>query len=237
MKKYISSFFLSLLALFLLTLPLSAEASEKTEVPTLAVDGSGVALTTPDQACISIGITTDNSNAQTAQQENAAIAQKIQQALLAAGISKDSMRTASYNFSPIYSTQENHTREITGYNVSNTITVLVNDVNMTGNVIDLALANGANEIDSLSFSVKNTGKLRQSALTAAIKDAQEKANIMAAACGKSITGIKTVSESGSSLYTRQFDNMLLAKATAGTPIEPGNVNYTANVHVEFYLNE
>ena len=62
-----------------------------------------------------------------------------------------------------------------------------------------------------------------------------KADIIAGGLGKQIIGIQNVSESTSSLQERNFDTMMLAKAANVTPIAPGSLELSANVHIDFIL--
>ena len=106
-------------------------------------------------------------------------------------------------------------------------------------VIDAALSNGANEINSLDFSASDTKAVRKVALLNAIQDARDKADIITKGLGKRIVGIQNVSESTGYIETRRFGgNMLMAAAKdAATPIAPGSLSLTANVHVDFILSD
>ena len=225
----------ALLAACVLFLPAAAQASEKTNVSILSVDGSGAGQTVPDQARISIGVTSHSTDAKQAQQENADRASAIQNALTSFGIPEKCIQTRNYSFHPTYNNDRNHDNEINGYTVDNTVIVIVNDLSLTGQVIDLALQNGANKINSLSFSAQNTEKVRKEALLNAVRDARNKADIIAGGLGKQIVGIQNVSESTSSLQERNFDTMMLAKSANVTPISPGSLELSANVHIDFIL--
>ena len=128
---------------------------------------------------------------------------------------------------------------MTGYTVNNSVIVVVRDIKLTGKVIDAALSNGANEINSLDFSASDTKAVRKVALLNAIQDARDKADIIAKGLGKRIVGIQNVSESTGYIETRRFGgNMLMAVAKdAATPITPGSLSLTANVHIDFILSD
>ncbi len=216
--------------------PITGQANEKTNAPILSVDGSGSAQTQPDRATITIGVTSYSENAQQAQEENAARATAIQTALSELGIPSKDIQTRNYSFRTVYENTKNHTNEITGYNVDNNITVVLDNIGLIGKTVDTALQSGANRINSLGFSSRNTDKVRQEALQAAVKDARNKADVIAAALGKNITGIQAISESTSSLQERDFNSLMLAKSSATTPISPGSLELSANIHIDFILN-
>ena len=125
-----------------------------------------------------------------------------------------------------------------GYTVDNTVLVCVRDIKLTGKVVDAALSHGANEISSLSFTASDARALRKEALKNAIADARDKADIIAQGLGKRIVGIQTVSENTSYPETRRYvGNMILAAKDAATPIQPGSLTLTANVHIDFLLSD
>ncbi len=239
--KYVFSLFTAVLTAFLLcftvAIPSQALAAEKT-APILSVDGSGTASGTPDQAIVSIGVNNHAANASEAQTSNATRAAAIQSALLQLGIPANCIQTRNYSFQPTYSNIKNQENEITGYNVNNTVVVIVNDVNMVGSVIDTSLQQGANRIHSLDFSIRNMSKLRKEALQNAIHDARDKADILASGLGKHIVGIQTVSENVNSIQPRNFNMLMMAKSTGtSTPIAAGSMELTASVHIDFILSE
>ncbi len=240
--KYVSSFTTALLTVFLLCFTLAApspaQAAEKNNVPILSVDGSGTASGTPDQAIVSIGVSNHAANAAEAQSSNAARSAAIQSALLQLGIPENCIQTRNYFFHPTYSNIRNQENEITGYNVDNTIVVIINDVKMVGSVIDTSLGKGANRVHSLDFSIRNTNKLRKEALQNAIRDARDKADVIASGLGKRIAGIQNVSESVNSIQPRNFNMLMMAKSAGdATPISAGSMELSASVHIDFILSE
>ena len=238
MKRYTFLFFVFALALSLLVLPQETQAAEQPARPTLSVEGTGEANAAPDQATVAIGITTHAADAAKAQNDNAWTAAQIQKAIAALGIEAKDIQTQNYSFRPTYRTEENRRGEINGYTVDNTVLVCVRDIKLTGKVVDAALSHGANEISSLSFTASDARALRKVALKNAIADARDKADIIAQGLGKRIVGIQTVSENTGYPETRRYvGNMMLAAKDAATPIQPGSLTLTANVHIDFLLSD
>lgn len=238
MKRYAPLFFVFALALSLLVLPQETQAAEQPARPTLSVEGTGEANAAPDQATVAIGITTHAADAAKAQNDNAWTAAQIQKAIAALGIDAKDIQTQNYSFRPTYRTEENRRGEINGYTVDNTVLVCVRDIKLTGKVVDAALSHGANEISSLSFTASDARALRKEALKNAIADARDKADIIAQGLGKRIVGIQTVSENTGYPETRRYvGNMMLAAKDAATPIQPGSLTLTANVHIDFLLSD
>ncbi|WP_318606955.1 SIMPL domain-containing protein [Mitsuokella jalaludinii] len=227
-------------ALFLMSCSAAfAAPQQETPRPTLSVDGQGTGTATPDMATVTIGVTTQGKDAAKAQNDNAWVSNQIQAAVRGLGIAEKDIQTRNYSFYPNYSTDKDRRNEVTGYTVNNSVIVVVRDIKLTGKVIDAALNNGANEINSLDFSASDTKAVRKVALLNAVQDARDKADIIAKGLGKRIVGIQNVSESTGYIETRRFGgNMLMAVAKdAATPIAPGSLSLTANVHIDFILSD
>lgn len=236
------TFFLFVLAagLFLFSPQAAAAAAAPSEPPILMVDGTGRVETAPDCATISIGVVTQAADAKTAQERNARKASAVQKALVAAGVPEANIQTRDYYFQPLYERQDKATKdEITGYQAENTVTVRIDDLVDVSRIIDLALKSGANSISSLNFGVKNAEKLRKTALTAAVNDARKKADDLAAALGRRVVGLKSVSESTYPFADRTASTKMLAayENAPSTPIAPGTLEMSAEVHIEYYLSE
>lgn len=227
-------------ALFLMSCSAAfAAPQQETPRPTLSVDGQGTGTAAPDMATVTIGVTTQGKDAAKAQNDNAWVSNQIQAAVRSLGIAEKDIQTRNYSFYPNYSTDKDRRNEVTGYTVNNSVIVVVRDIKLTGKVIDAALNNGANEINSLDFSASDTKAVRKVALLNAVQDARDKADIIAKGLGKRIVGIQNVSESTGYIETRRFGgNMLMAVAKdAATPIAPGSLSLTANVHIDFILSD
>ena len=227
-------------ALFLMSCSAAfAAPQQETPRPTLSVDGQGTGTATPDMATVTIGVTTQGKDAAKAQNDNAWVSNQIQAAVRGLGIAEKDIQTRNYSFYPNYSTDKDRRNEVTGYTVNNSVIVVVRDIKLTGKVIDAALNNGANEINSLDFSASDTKAVRKVALLNAVQDARDKADIIAKGLGKRIVSIQNVSESTGYIETRRFGgNMLMAVAKdAATPIAPGSLSLTANVHIDFILSD
>ena len=227
-------------ALFLMSCSAAfAAPQQETPRPTLSVDGQGTGTAAPDMATVTIGVTTQGKDAAKAQNDNAWVSNQIQAAVRGLGIAEKDIQTRNYSFYPNYSTDKDRRNEVTGYTVNNSVIVVVRDIKLTGKVIDAALNNGANEINSLDFSASDTKAVRKVALLNAVQDARDKADIIAKGLGKRIVGIQNVSESTGYIEARRFGgNMMLAMAKdAATPVAPGSLSLSASVHIDFILSE
>ncbi len=138
--------------------------------------GQGNVSVTPDQAHIDVSVVTQAATAQDASNQNASIATnviaQVKQALGTTG----TVQTVGYSVNPNY----NNTGALTGYTVTNSIRIMLNDLTRTGSLIDTATQAGATRINSLQFTLKDDSAARSQALQSAVTKAKAKADAMAA---------------------------------------------------------
>lgn len=230
-----------LLIPFLMLSLIPAKALAAEGVPTISVSGEGFVEAAPDRATISIGVLTQDKDASRAQTENARTAQNVINAIVKLGIERKNINTSDYNFRPTYRQDEGRRNVIDGYAVSNTIYVVLDNLDLVGKVIDTALSNGANNIDSLDFGIKNRKKLQDEALILAIRDAKQRAELVARELGKTIVGVNDISVNTSGVGAMRANQKMYAMAEmsmdAATPIEAGTLTCSASVHVTFILSK
>ena len=199
------------------------------DLRTISVDGSSTIKVAPDKATISISIENTAKDAKLASAQNAQIMQNIQSAILGLAITKDKMQTTNYNLYPVYNTKDN-SREIIGYNVSNEITVTIDNIDMVGTVIDTAINAGASNVNSIEFGLKDSQVYKDKVLQQAIADAKRKAQV----------NVVSVNTGSTYIEAKNFNNamyMRTADATGATsPIQSGDISVRANVSVVFEMN-
>ncbi len=108
----------------------------------------------------------------------------------------------------------------------------------TGDIIDIAVKNGANNISSLNFTSSKTNEGKKQARLLAIKNADEKANLMAAASGLTVGKALRIIEEGTA-PARTANGIFMAKASydESTPISlgDGKSTVTATVTIEYEM--
>jgi len=223
----------------LLAAPVSA-ALLGTEDREIHATGTGSVIGTPDRAQVSLGIETQNADVRVAQQENAARMTQVMNALTAAGIPKDAFKTTGYTIYPVYESAEKTVsdQKVVAYRVTNTLTVTLHDVSRTGEVIDIAVANGANEANAIRFmlSDEQAQVLRTEALKEAVERAGADAKTVAAALQVHLGSIKNV-EISQGYSPILYENYAVSAKAAdvSTPIEAGDVTVTATVTLTYLI--
>lgn len=214
--------------------------AEEIQPPTISVSGEGVVEVQPDRATVTVGVVTREKNPAAVQNSNARAASSVINAIAALGVERRNITTGNYNFSPTYRHRDDGRNEIDGYEATNSVTIVVDDLNLVGKIIDAALSNGANQVNSLNFGLRDKTAAQDEALRLAVLDAKRKADVAAAALGKIIVGVRNVSINSAALSTPR--NYKFARAVAEdsanfeTPVESGSLNCSASVHVEFEIS-
>lgn len=217
----------------------SLAAGDNSERGSLHVSGRAAVSGSPDIAYVQLGVETRNESAQTAAAENAALITSVMDALKKMGFTEADLSTRGYN---VYSYQQTNRSDasappITIYVVQNNLEITVRDLDMVGEVIDAAIAAGANQVQSVRFDIENKQDMQVQALENAIKQARMKAEAMARASGVVLGGIRVITEQSTS-YVPYTDTAVLrsfAAAEAKTQITPGDVEVSADVNIEFWF--
>jgi hypothetical protein len=231
-------------AIMLLTLAMvgcvAAAGTSTSSDQVIHASGSGSVTGTPDRVQISFAVQTEEADVVAAQTENAARMNTVINALVAAGVPNDQMKTTGYSIYPVYQDTTNPLgSKVKTYQVTNTLLVTLHDVNQTGTIIDTAVAQGINQVNSIQFSLSDeqAQALRTQALTKAIQAARADADAVAAALGVAITGTETadITQGYTPVVYNSYDmaGAAVAKSAVPTPVQPGDVTVTAQVSVTY----
>ncbi|MDO5658860.1 MAG: SIMPL domain-containing protein [Paracoccus sp. (in: a-proteobacteria)] len=160
----------------------------------LSVTGEGTARVAPDLAQISLGVTTQADTAAGAMSENSEKQTAVMQALLGSGVVEEDIQTSGLMLTPLINYSDEAGPVMTGYQAQNMVTVRVSDLAELGNVLDAIVQAGANEVNGISFTRENSESAQDQARTAAVEDAQHRAEVMARAAGQRLGPILSMGE-------------------------------------------
>jgi uncharacterized protein YggE len=209
---------------------------------TISVSAEGKVKAVPDIAEINLGVLSQGSNPTTAQDENSKKVNKIIDFIKSQGVSKDDIATSQFN---VYPQQDYRggAPVITGYQVNQTITIKVREVDKSterlGKILAGITESGANQINGVNLSFDDPDNLRQEARKQAIDKAKQKAEELARVAGLKLGKVVNVSESGGSYppmpyYGDGYGGSGLAMEKSVSPnIEPGQQDITATMTVVF----
>lgn len=198
----------------------------------LKVTGEGTVSATPDRALITLGAVTEGTDLSTVQKANSVAISNVIRALVGLGIPQSDIQTTEYRVEPQYDYTEGK-QVFRGYRVTHLLQVTINQIEQTGRVVDTAVANGANSVSNIQFSVAKPEVFYNQALVLAMKNAEQKAVTLATTLGVTLHKIpKLVQE-----VVEEVRPMPMVLAFAGkseaTPIQPGQLKITATVNVEY----
>ncbi len=153
------------------------------KTPTIQVSGWGSVQVKPDIATISVGVATDDENAQNAVSRNSAETAKVISELESAGVEKKDVKTSNFSVHPQYRTEGAEKRQAVTYRASNTVKVTIRNIDKVGDILTRVVAAGSNQIAGPNYSVAEPEKYSSEARKKAVENALAKAGAMQALRG------------------------------------------------------
>ena len=206
--------------------------------PTVRAFGEATVSVKPDVADVDLGVVTQAATGDEASTANARKMEKIVEALKKEVGSGGEVKTVGYSVGPRHGGLGRAGPEklpVTGYVASNVVRVRVPNVNAVGRVIDAALKVGANDVQRVSFSLKDPEASRATALASAAKKARARADALAAALGMRVKGLVSLAEGELAPFEIQAAayGATMERRAAQTPIEVGPLEVRATATAIF----
>jgi hypothetical protein len=214
----------------------TAAAEDTTKERLIHTSATGEVTTTADQAEISVSVQTENMDPKRAQAENAAIMADIIAALKGAGVAESDLKTTGFSMYPVYDESGSiFAKNIKYYRVTNTLLITVKDITKTGELLDLTVANGANNVNGVTFTLSDEKQqaLRDDALTEAVRLARADADTVAKAAGLTITGVREITTGGAYVPYARAEMSYANGKVAATPLQPGEMTVSASVSISY----
>ena len=215
-----------------------AEPAPVSSTPTtLTVAAEGRVTRAPDIAEVSGGVVTSAPTAAAAMAENTVRMNAVVAAVKKAGIADRDIQTTGLNLQPQYRYADNQPPVLTGYQVTNTVSLRLRKLVEAGRLLDTLVGVGANQIGGPNFSVDAADEALDEARVAAVKMARTRAQLYAQAAGLRIKRIVSISESGA-IEPGPRPMMVMARAVrmeAAPMVAPGEVALGVNVTMVFEL--
>ncbi len=220
--------------------PQSAGAQEGPSEPPrrMTVTGTGDAAAVPDTAMVNFGVMTEGKTARAALDANNTAMAEVLQSLKEAGLEDRDVQTSNFSIQPEYvryPSGQTGPRRISGYRVSNQVTVIVRDLANLGAVLDRAVSDGANTFNGLSFTFSDMQPLQDEARVAAVKDARRKAELLTEAAGVRLGRVITLSENSGYRPPAPRMRAMAMEAAADVPIAAGESQVSVTVSITFEI--
>lgn len=234
---------LPLLAAAALVAPAVATAQTTAVIQPIAgtrldISATGEVTRVPDVAVISTGVVTRAARATAAIQQNAARMERVRAALKRAGIADKDIQTSSINLNPEYAYVERQPPRLTGYTASNQVSVRFRDIMKTGEILDVLVAEGANQINGPSLTIDKPEAALDEARLKAVANGRARAELYARALGMRVARLLSVSEAGGYAVPPPMPMYARAEAMsadASTKIDPGEQKVQVSVAMSFEL--
>jgi len=222
---------------------------------TVHVSASGSASAAPDVAVLSVAVV---ANANTADAARAAVAENassLRDALKAAGVSADDVKTTTYRVDerttkrpvPVTAGASGSSTASSGgsstrvdvqhtYEAVHGFEVTVRDPSRAGDVLDAAVSGGANRVNGVRFTLSDAtrSKLRTEAIHGAMHDARTQATAVTDASGLTLTSLQTVTVGGSYPVPVAYSaSGASGGANARTVVDHGPVTVTVSVQATY----
>ena len=216
----------------------------QTPEKTISVSSTAEIETAANQVEIYLGIETTAPDAKQSQERNSVIANKIIDGIVNIGIDKSDISTANFN---VYEDrewdQQTQRSVLKGYKTTNSVVVKTTKLDLAGAILDAAAKAGANQVNSVQFTLTNakTEEVKAEALKQATASSKSKAQAIADGLGVKLGSLASVSEANvyvPMMYARGYESAVAMKADMGAPqppILPGKTTVTATVSVAYNI--
>lgn len=218
------------LAVFLLALPARAQ-----DASTITVSVTGNATAKPDMATLRLGVRREADTARAALDAANEAMSSVLDAMREAGIADRDLQTSDLGIRPIRderSLPQPDRSPVTGYVVTNTLTVRVRDIARAGAILDRAVTLGVNTDGGISFSNADPEPITDAARRDAVEKATRQARTLAEAANVRLGALRTIQEGGGGRPRFAARARSMAESV---PIAPGESTYSVSVTMEWAI--
>jgi uncharacterized protein YggE len=178
----------------------------------ISVNGVGEVLAVPDVASFSFSVVEEGKTVKEAQDKATKKINSMLEAVKGLGVEEKDIKTTGYNSYPKYDYQQTvctmqypsycppGKQVLTGYEVTQSITVKVRDTEKAGDVLTKVGELGAGNISGLDFIVDDLEKVKADAREKAVADAKAKAKVLSKTLGVKLDTIVNFYENGDGAY-------------------------------------
>lgn len=216
---------------------------------TITVSGEGETYAAADIASIVFTATEDKNTVAEAQSVVTTRTDNALAFLKGAGVDDKDVKTTNYSIYPKYEWQQALCTQyscppgknvLTGYTVSQTVTIKVRDTSKVGDILSGLAEAGITQISGPDFTVDDDSALRAEARAAAIADAKDQADKLASQLGVRLVRVVNFYENSGPYYPVYgmggAESATIARDVAQPPSLPvGENKITSNVSVTYEI--
>ncbi|ODS24233.1 hypothetical protein AB835_04995 [Candidatus Endobugula sertula] len=241
----------TLILLMSLSSQILADKHSKMELATLLVRGEAQLTVPPDQVSVVLGVTTESTSTKKAMADNAKNMHAIINGLKILGLKDGELHTQHFRVEPIWSRRPNNAGNqwrphIVAYRIHNNLQITTQNIDWVGDIIEVATTSGANQVNSIRFSLSNPREYRERAIILAMQNAKADATTLAEASGNRIRRTLSLQLDNAAAAIVHADVAQakhrsrlesFAPADMAPPINPGDITVSASVSVTYELSE
>lgn len=223
--------------------------AERMNPNTIVINGTGKVSAVPDVSTINftIRVSSDGNDTKTLQAEIAKKAESTFAKLEDLGIVRTDMRTSNYSVNPKYSYRDCsrmiapcESSYVVGYEASESVDIKIRNTENVSKVLDVLAEEKITEVYGPNFEVDDVERLKNEARNLAIRDAREKAKVLADSLGVEIEKIVSFSDASSypPVVPMAYDamrNTAKVQAEVMPQIEAGQEEIVSNVAITFQI--
>jgi len=216
---------------------------------TISVSGEGTVFAVPDTATFSVSVSETAKDVESAQTSATTKANAVIAYLKSQNIADTDIQTTDYEIQPQYDYSSNactsglpcspSTPTLTGYQVSETLSVKVRDTSKAGSILAGVGSKGASSVSGLDFTVADEDSVEAQARDKAIAQAKDKADALAKSLGVSIVRVVGFSENGAPgpIYYAKSAGMTMdaAMPSVAPQIQTGQNKIVSDVTVTYEI--
>lgn len=218
---------------------------------TITVEGDAEIFAAPDIATISFSVSAEDKELAAAQEKVDEVVSGAIEKIEALDVDKKDIKTTYYNSYPRYDYKrvcnqfgcEEGERELLGYEVSQSITVKVRDLDNVSGVLNEVGKLNVTNVSGPNFDIEDRDALVQDARQEAIKEAKEKAKVLAKDLGVRLGKIVSFYEGGygAPMYARAEMDMAMeegamsSNSKAVTTIPEGENRIYSNISIVYKI--
>ncbi len=222
-----------------IALPAAASAAEMPIQPRIVVTGEGEAAVAPDMALLSLSVMREAKTAREALDANNSAMAEVIEAIKLFGIADRDLQTAGLQIMPRYNYTNKpdgtQTAELAAYQVTNTLSVRIRDLDKTGEILDKSVSLGVNQGGGVFFANDDPSAVITEARKKAVADAVAKARTLAEAAGVGLGKVIEINDQAFAPPPMPIEAKAFDAAAPAVPIQAGENSYRVQVSVTFEL--
>ncbi len=206
------------------------------QVPQITVSGEGKVKVAPDQATVLATVETKGSIAKEVKKQNDEKIDAVLKLIKKMNLAPADYRTQRVALNPQY----DYEKKKTTYNATQTVEIIVRDLNKYDELMEGLVNQGINRIDNVVFQSSKLAQYESEARKLAMKEAKHKAEDYVSVLGQKVGRAMTIADNTQSYYPQPvYATMrkmeMSDSSVSNETLAVGEITITANVSVNFIL--